>query len=97
MKHSKPEKIDGIPHPLAYGIEDVPPAIGLPRSTIFEEVRTGRLPSFKVGRRRNVTHWALVEYARQREQETLTAESSMYERNRLKAEHDAEPASKRRR
>lgn len=36
-------------HPLAYRIEDAAAAIGISRSTMYEYVKDGRIPSRKIG------------------------------------------------
>lgn len=35
--------------PLAYGIEDAAAIIGISRSTLFEYIKDGRVPSWKIG------------------------------------------------
>jgi excisionase family DNA binding protein len=45
-----------------YSIKDVVVRTGLSRSTIYEEMASGRLRSVKVGRRRLIPEVALAEY-----------------------------------
>ena len=47
---------------LAYTIDEFRKATGLGRSTIFEEIRAGRLKSVSVGRRRLIPRRAAEEY-----------------------------------
>jgi excisionase family DNA binding protein len=52
---------------IAVGIERVPVLTGIPRSAVFELIRTGELKTFKVGRRRLVSTDVLREFIRTRE------------------------------
>lgn len=42
--------------PLAYRIEDAAAAIGISRSTLFEYIKHGRIPSRKIGGRTVIRH-----------------------------------------
>ena len=48
--------------PLAYNVEAAGAKLGLGRTTTYAEVASGRLRSFRVGKRRLVPAQALVEY-----------------------------------
>ena len=48
--------------PLAYPIEDAPAVTGIPRTKIFEAVRTKQLTVRKIGRTTIVEHPELVRY-----------------------------------
>jgi len=50
------------PRPATHTIEDLRRELNAGRSTVFELIRTGELPSIKIGRRRLVTEQALMEY-----------------------------------
>lgn len=50
------------PHPIAYSIRGAVAASGMSRTRLFAEIRSGRLRSVQVGRRRMVTHADLVSY-----------------------------------
>lgn len=45
-----------------YSIKDATAQLRLSRSTVYDEMKKGRLRSVKVGRRRLITGLALVEY-----------------------------------
>ena len=59
--------------PLAYTAETAGQLLGLGRTTTYAELRSGRLRSFKVGKRRLVPALALPEYIRDRLAEEETA------------------------
>ena len=46
----------GVPVPLAYRIEDAAAAIGIGRSTLFEYIKDGRIPSRKIGNSTVIRH-----------------------------------------
>lgn len=50
--------------PLAYPIEDAPAVTGIPRTKIFEAIRTKQLMARKVGRSTIIEHPELVRYLR---------------------------------
>ena len=52
---------------LAYGPEDAAAMLGITRSRLFQLIAAGALRSYKDGRRRLVSHAALVEYQKRRE------------------------------
>jgi len=52
---------------LAYSINELPEVLPIGRSLIFEEIKSGALRSFTVGRRRLVSHDAVREYIRAKE------------------------------
>jgi excisionase family DNA binding protein len=54
------------PKPVAVPVEDASRLLGLGRTTIFAEMRAGRLKSFRVGSRRLVPVSALDEYVADR-------------------------------
>lgn len=57
------------PPPLSHTIEETMAELNSSRATVYKEIRDGRLLSFKIGRRRFVSHEALVGYIRARERE----------------------------
>jgi excisionase family DNA binding protein len=48
--------------PLAYRPEEAGVKLGLGRTTVYAEIRSGRLRSFRVGKRRLVPASALITY-----------------------------------
>lgn len=54
---------------LAYSINELPEVLPISRSLIFEEIRSGTLRSFTVGRRRLVSREAVLDFIQQRENE----------------------------
>lgn len=54
--------VDSDSSPLAYNVEAAGARLGLGRTTTYAEVASGRLRSFRVGKRRLVPASALVEY-----------------------------------
>lgn len=54
----------------AYSIPQFCDAYGVGRTQVFEEIKAGRLKSYKVGRRRYVSAAAAGEWQRAREAET---------------------------
>ena len=54
----------------AYGVEAFGKAHDLGRTTVYEEIKEGRLRTFLVGKRRLISVEAAAEYRRQREEET---------------------------
>ena len=55
--------------PLTYSIEQTMEALNLSRATIYAEINEGRLRTYKVGRRRMVSHDALANWIKARESE----------------------------
>ena len=55
--------------PLTYSIEQTMGALNLSRATIYAEINEGRLRTYKVGRRRMVSHDALADWVKARESE----------------------------
>jgi excisionase family DNA binding protein len=58
---------------LAYSVEDAADKLGIGRTTAFAEMRSGRLRSFRVNKRRLVPASALVEYIEDRMAEQSSA------------------------
>lgn len=56
---------------LALPIAKAMQATGLGRNSIYDEINSGRLRSFRVGRRRLVSEEAIREWIRDREAESL--------------------------
>ena len=54
----------------AYGVEAFGKAHGLGRTTVYEEIKEGRLRTFKVGKRRLISVEAAAKWRREREEET---------------------------
>ncbi len=54
----------------AYSVEAFGKAHHLGRTTVYEEIKEGRLRTFQVGKRRLISVEAAAEYRRQREEET---------------------------
>ena len=57
---------------FAFSVPDAAKLAGLGKSLLYEEIREGRLKTFRVGSRRLVSRDALEQYIREREQETGT-------------------------
>ena len=55
--------------PLTYSIEQTMGVLNLSRATIYAEINEGRLRTYKVGRRRMVSHDALADWVKARESE----------------------------
>ena len=55
---------------IAFSVPDAARLAGLGKSLLYEQIKQGKLRTFKVGNRRLVSRDALEEYIRQREQET---------------------------
>lgn len=51
-----PRERGGSIVPLAYRIEDAAAAIGISRSTLFEYIKDGRIPSRKIGASTVIRH-----------------------------------------
>ena len=54
----------------AYSVEAFAKVHALGRTTVYEEIKEGRLRTFLVGKRRLISVEAAAEYRRQREEET---------------------------
>lgn len=54
----------------SYSVDDVIGSTGLSRQTIYNEINSGRLKSFKVGRRRLISPAALDAWVKQLEKES---------------------------
>jgi len=54
----------------AYSVNAFAKAHDLGRTTVYEEIKEGRLRTFLVGKRRLISVEAAAEYRRQREEET---------------------------
>ena len=57
----------GMTGQFAYSIEQLSELLPISRSRIFEEIKSGALRSFTIGRRRLVSHQAVMEYIQNRE------------------------------
>jgi len=55
---------------LGYSVPEFAQMIGLCVDTVYKEINSGRLKSFKVGKRRIISPDACKEYVKQRETET---------------------------
>jgi excisionase family DNA binding protein len=55
---------------VVYSIPDVMTVLNISRQTVYDEINSGRLRSFKVKARRLVSANAISEYIREREEET---------------------------
>ena len=55
--------------PITYSIKQTMEALNLSRATIYVEINEGRLRTYKVGRRRMVSHDALASWVKARESE----------------------------
>lgn len=55
---------------LGYSIREVEQALHLSHQTVYNEINAGRLKTYRVGRRRFISHDALHQYVWDREQET---------------------------
>lgn len=56
-----------------HGIETLMKRLNVGRSTVFEEIQSGRLRSVKIGRRRLVSETALCEFIAQLDQQAASA------------------------
>ncbi len=54
----------------AYGVDGFGKAYNIGRTTTYEEIKKGRLRTFKVGKRRLISVEAAAKWRRQREEET---------------------------
>ncbi len=54
----------------AYGVNGFANAYDLGRTTVYQEIKEGRLRSFLVGKRRLISVEAAAEWRREREEET---------------------------
>ncbi len=52
--------------PLAYRVPDAAVLLGIGRTTVYELMRTGELPSIKVRRGRRITQAAIDRFLRER-------------------------------
>ncbi len=59
----------GTATPVTYSIADLPDVLKISRSRIFEEIAAERLRSYPVGRRRCVSHQAVLDWINDRENE----------------------------
>jgi excisionase family DNA binding protein len=57
--------------PIAYPIPKAAEMLGIGRSTLYEEIRRGRLRPIKVGRRSLLSHAELTRYLAARQAEVL--------------------------
>jgi excisionase family DNA binding protein len=58
---------------LLYRPEEAAEVLGISRSTVYEEIRTGRLQSVRIGRRRLVPPEYIAEYVELLKREMRTA------------------------
>ena len=58
-------------NPMAYSIEEFAAIYGVGRTSVFEEISSGRLRTYKVGRRRYISAEAAAEWQRAREAEAM--------------------------
>ena len=56
---------------FSYSINQLMEVLHVSRQTVYDEINSGRLKTFKIGRRRFVSDDALREYIKDREEETL--------------------------
>jgi len=56
---------------FSYSIIQLIEVLHVSRQTVYDEINSGRLKTFKIGRRRFVSDDALREYIKDREEETL--------------------------
>jgi len=56
---------------FSYSIIQLMEVLHVSRQTVYDEINSGRLKTFKIGRRRFVSDDALREYIKDREEETL--------------------------
>ena len=56
--------------PLSYPVAELPSETGVSRSKIYEEIRKGRLLTFKIGGRRFARHEAVINWLTRLEVET---------------------------
>lgn len=52
---------------LCYSVEQAIDVTGLSRKGIYQVINSGELRSYKVGKRRFISHDAIIEFVRQRE------------------------------
>ena len=60
-------------HKLVYSITEVMETLRLSRQTVYNEINSGRLRTFNVGRRRMVSAEALRDWVQAREAEATAA------------------------
>ena len=63
------KKIPRNPPPLGYSVPEVMEALGISRQTVYSEINSGRLRSFKIRGRRLVAPKAIDDYVADRERE----------------------------
>lgn len=75
MPSRVPKKLRKCPGPdrLSYSTYELSLKTDIPETKIQEEISSGRLRSFKVGRSRRVSHDAILEYIVDREDETMSS------------------------
>ena len=56
---------------FSYSIIQLMEVLHVSRQTVYDEINSGRLKTFKIGRRRFVSDDALREYIKDREEETV--------------------------
>jgi len=56
---------------FSYSINQLMEVLHVSRQTVYDEINSGRLKTFKIGRRRFVSDDALREYIKDREEEML--------------------------
>lgn len=57
------------PAPLAHTPESAAEQLSLSRATVYELIRTGELPSFKIGRSRRIAHASLEKFVERHQAE----------------------------
>ncbi len=57
--------------PISHTIPQVMDELNLSRATVYVEINSNRLRTYKIGRRRMVSHDALLEYIHAREAESV--------------------------
>ena len=62
--------------PLAYSVSDLCVVLKLSKQSIYDEINSGRLRSYKAHGRRLASHDAALEYIQAREAETLESVAS---------------------
>ncbi len=66
--------VDTMNEKLSYSIQDAIEALGVSRQKIYNEMASGRLKSFRIGRRRFVAHGSIIEYINDRVREAAEKE-----------------------
>lgn len=67
MSDDETEEIVEEIQPLAYSVDEAADMLGVCRTTIFNEIKSGDLRSFKIGRRRLISEDALEDYIQNKE------------------------------